>query len=85
MTAHILVAAHPFVATTNAAGEFTIDGVPPGTYTIRMWHEGVRLERVIPSLQRYEWEAPYESTQQVVVTANSESIVNFVMELRKPA
>lgn len=85
MTAHILVAAHPYVATTNAAGEFVIDGVPPGTYPIRMWHEGVRLERVIPSLQRYEWEAPYESTRQVVVTANGESIVTFVMELRKPA
>jgi plastocyanin len=85
MTAHILVTTHPYVATTNRAGEFVIDHVPVGTYAIKMWHEGVRITQVIPSLQRYEWEAPYESTQQVVVTVNEDAIVKFALELRKPA
>jgi plastocyanin len=84
MTAHILVAAHPYVATTNDAGEFVIDRVPAGTYPIRMWHEGVRLKQIIPSLQRYEWEEPYESMQQITVTPDGETVVNFAMELRKP-
>ena len=84
MTAHILVASHAYVATTNDAGEFIIDRVPVGTYPIKMWHEGVQLRRIIPSLQRYEWEEPYESTQEVVVTANGETLVNFTIELRKP-
>lgn len=84
MTAHILVAAHPYVATTNDAGEFVIDRVPVGTYPIRMWHEGVHLKQIIPSLQRYEWEEPYESMQKVTVTPNGETVVNFAMELRKP-
>ncbi len=82
MTAYLLVADHPFVATTNDNGEFVIDHVPPGTYPIRMWHEGVRLTRVIPSLQQYEYESPYETTQQVTVPARGEVVVNFELELR---
>jgi len=82
MTAYILVANHPFVATTGDRGEFVIDDVPAGTHPIKLWHEGVRLSRVIPSLQVYEYEEPYESTQQVVVPANGEAVVNFSLELR---
>jgi hypothetical protein len=54
-----LAANHPFVA-TSGDGEFIIDDVPAGTYPIRMWHEGVQLSRVIPSLQLFEHEEPYE-------------------------
>lgn len=82
MTAHILVAAHPYVATTNASGEFVIDHVPAGTYPIKMWHEGIRLTRIIPSLQQFEFEAPYETAQEVVVPENGEAVVNFSLELR---
>jgi hypothetical protein len=83
MTAYILVAGHPFVATTGDNGEFVISGVPAGTYPIKMWHEGVRLTRIIPSLQQYEYEDPYEMTQQVVVPPSGEAVVNFSLELRK--
>ena len=82
MTAYILVANHPYVATSGENGEFVIDDVPPGTYPIKMWHEGVRLSRVIPSLQIFEYEEPYESTQQVTVPSNGEAVVNFPLELR---
>lgn len=83
MSAYILVAGHPYVATTDSDGGFLIENVPAGTYPIKMWHEGVRLTRVIPSLQQYEYEAPYELTQEVVVPANGEAVVNFALELRK--
>ena len=82
MTAYILVANHPYVATSGETGEFVINDVPPGTYPIKMWHEGVQLSRVIPSLQVYEYEQPYESSEQVVVPANGEAVVNFSFELR---
>ena len=85
MTAYILVAGHPFVATTNGSGEFLIDNVPAGTYQLRMWHEGVRLTRMIPSLQQYEYEAPYEATQTVNVPADGEAVVNFSLALRPSA
>ena len=40
MSAFILVFAHRFFAVTDAAGRYEIAGVPPGTYTLRVWHEG---------------------------------------------
>lgn len=39
MNAFIQVNRHPFHAVTDAAGRFKIDGVPPGTYTLHVWHE----------------------------------------------
>ena len=48
MTAYLGVLANPFFAVTDAAGQFTIDRVPAGEYTLRAWHErfGTREERV---------------------------------------
>ncbi|MGE4055662.1 MAG: hypothetical protein AB7F99_12760, partial [Vicinamibacterales bacterium] len=63
-------------------GSFVIDGVPPGSYRIRMWHEGVRLTNVFPSLQRYEYEPPYEIAQEVIVPEEGDAEVNFDLELR---
>lgn len=82
MNGYVFVANHPFVSVTDADGQFVIDGVPAGTYKIKMWHEGVRMTRNIKTLQRYEYEAPYEITQEVTVPANGEAVVNFDMALR---
>ena len=37
--AYLAVFDHPYYAVTNADGSFSIDGVPPGTYTLASWHE----------------------------------------------
>ena len=68
---------------TDDNGEFEIKNVPPGTYTIKMWHEGVTLKQIYKNLQLYQYEDPYEMTQQVTVAADGEAAVNFDMELRK--
>ncbi len=39
MRAYLAVSAHPFFAVTGADGAFTLNGVPPGTYTIEAVHE----------------------------------------------
>jgi len=39
MSAWIVVAGHPYQAVTGEAGRFTMSGVPPGTYTLEVWHE----------------------------------------------
>lgn len=39
MSAYILVFGHPFFAITRAGGEYAIPGVPPGSYTLRVWSE----------------------------------------------
>lgn len=39
MSAYVVVADSPFVAVTDENGAFSIDGVPPGSYTVTVWHE----------------------------------------------
>ncbi len=35
----IAVVDHPYNAITDAAGSFVLENVPPGTYTLEIWHE----------------------------------------------
>ena len=39
MRGWVVVAEHPFYAVTDAGGEFALTGLPPGRYTVRVWHE----------------------------------------------
>ncbi|MBZ5623030.1 MAG: carboxypeptidase regulatory-like domain-containing protein [Acidobacteriia bacterium] len=39
MRAYIGVVSHPFFAVTGDDGTFTLKGLPPGTYTVEVWHE----------------------------------------------
>ena len=41
MSAFILVFGHPFFAVTDDEGQYRIDDVPPGTYNVIAWNEGV--------------------------------------------
>lgn len=39
MSAYLVPVTHPYVAVTDAKGEFEIGQVPHGSYTIVAWHE----------------------------------------------
>ena len=39
MKAHLLVQPHRYMAKTDAAGRFSIAGLPPGEWTFRLWQE----------------------------------------------
>ncbi|MSO83127.1 MAG: carboxypeptidase regulatory-like domain-containing protein [Acidobacteria bacterium] len=39
MNAYANVVPHPFFAVTREDGRFEIKGLPPGSYTIEVWHE----------------------------------------------
>ena len=39
MTAYVGVVSHPYFAVSNQLGTVTIANVPPGTYSIKAWHE----------------------------------------------
>jgi plastocyanin len=41
MRAWVVVAEHPFYAITNDQGEFMLDNVSPGEYTLQLWHESL--------------------------------------------
>ena len=44
MNAFILVFSHPFFSLTDTDGRYRIDNVPPGTYNLIAWNEGVSSE-----------------------------------------
>jgi hypothetical protein len=39
MSAYILVTDHPYAATTDEKGTFTLGEIPAGKYTLKAWHE----------------------------------------------
>jgi len=39
MRGWVVVAEHPFYALTNEQGEFALENVPQGKYTLQVWHE----------------------------------------------
>lgn len=45
MSGWIVVARHPYYAVTGKDGAFRLEGVPPGTYTIEIWHEKLGKQR----------------------------------------
>jgi plastocyanin len=44
MNAWILVFAHRYFDVADEDGRYRIEGIPPGTYTVRVWHEAVAAE-----------------------------------------
>jgi hypothetical protein len=47
-TAYIAVFDHPYYAITAPNGSYSIDGVPPGKYTLVVWHErAAKVERPV--------------------------------------
>ncbi len=42
MSAYVIVSPTPYFAMTNKDGEFKIDNVPDGAYTVTAWHEGAK-------------------------------------------
>ena len=39
MRTHVAVMTHPYFAATGESGQFTIEGLPAGTYEVEAWHE----------------------------------------------
>jgi hypothetical protein len=78
MNSYVMVAGHPYYAISDADGKFVIDQIPTGTYSLLMWHEGIKVtNRTMENgkVKSYSFEEPYESRQQVSVTANAETPV----------
>ena len=45
MRAHLIVVQNPYVAVTDQQGAYVIDDIPPGSYTINVWHDWFGLQK----------------------------------------
>jgi len=42
MSAYIVILKNPYFSLTGPKGDFTISNIPPGTYTVKTWHEKLK-------------------------------------------
>jgi len=50
MNSYAGVVDHPYFAVTDANGDFSMDNVPPGEYTVEVWHEKFGTQEMSVSL-----------------------------------
>jgi hypothetical protein len=65
MSTWVGVLDHPFYAVTDAAGRFEIKNLPPGTYALGIWHEGLR---------------PKDQKNEVEMIVKANQVVDFLLE-----
>lgn len=71
MSAHVWTFSHPYFAVTDEQGRFTLKDVPPGTYTLRVWHEGWKRREagsVVTVPVVVEWPLTVEGGKQAELT-----------------
>jgi len=75
MSGYIFVMEHPYIAITDEKGAFSIEGVPPGKYKLKFWHEGWKVAPVLdPKTQKpvaYGYSVPVETVGEVDVKAGA--------------
>ncbi len=85
MSAYIVRADNPYFVLTDARGKFKLTDVPPGTYKLTMWHEGVRVVKTLEengTVSKYYYEDPYMTTKELTVAANGTASVDFQFAVR---
>ena len=66
---------HPYFGKTDDEGRFQLAAVPPGQYTLRLWHEGWRMGGRRAGRPRYS--SPVELSRSVAVSTQQETAVDF--------
>ena len=56
MQAFIRVDPHPYHAVSDAGGSFRIDNIPPGNYTLEVWHEALGSQQMPVRIESGETE-----------------------------
>jgi hypothetical protein len=79
MAAWILVHDSPYYAVTDEHGSFRIDGIPPGSYKVTMWHEGYRA-RGLDKDGRPLYEEPHRITRDVTIAPRATATVDFELK-----
>ncbi|MGI8907106.1 MAG: hypothetical protein ACR2IE_11515 [Candidatus Sumerlaeaceae bacterium] len=74
---------HPYYSMTNAAGVFRIRHVPPGSYTLSLWHPTIDPEPVAKNgvIIDYNFNKPIKFDLKILVRREQELPVEFVLPL----
>ncbi len=79
MSGWLVVHDSPYHAVTDEHGAYRVDGLPPGTYRVTMWHEGFRAKGRDRDGRRV-YEAPHTITKETTIAPNGAATLDF--ELR---
>lgn len=79
MTAWMIVHDSPYYAVTDERGAFRIDGIPPGSYKVTMWHEGFR-PKGLDKDGRPLHDEPRTITRDVTVAPRATATVDFELK-----
>jgi plastocyanin len=88
MSAVVRVMTTPYYATTDAEGNYTIDGVPPGEYEFSVWYESAGAEQLKELQRRITISSTSARLEPVTVQAAPSLVVNhknkYGLEYEKP-
>ena len=79
MAAWMIVHDSPYFAVTDDKGAFRIDGIPPGSYKVTMWHEGFR-PKGLDKDGRPLYDAPHTITRDVTIPAKGTVTLDFELK-----
>jgi plastocyanin len=79
MSAWMIVHDSPYYAVTDERGAFRIDGVPPGSYKVTMWHEGFR-PKGLDKDGRPLYDEPRTVTKDVTIAPGATATVDFELK-----
>ena len=69
----------PYVTVTDDRGAFRLDGVPPGTWKVTMWHEGFRPKGVDKD-GRPLYDDPRTVTKEISVSPKGAATLDFELK-----
>jgi plastocyanin len=79
MFAWMIVHDSPYVAVTDDKGAFRIDGIPPGSYKVTMWHEGFQA-RGVDKDGRPQFDEPRTVTKEITIAPKGSATVEFELK-----
>jgi Carboxypeptidase regulatory-like domain len=79
MAAWMIVHDSPYYAVTDDKGAFRIEGIPPGSYKVTMWHEGFR-PKGLDKDGRPLYDEPQTITRDVTIPANGTATLEFELK-----
>lgn len=85
MNSMIHAVSNPYFAITDAKGKFEIKDVPPGTYTMKVWHESLFEKPSVKGglIAGYEYGKPWTMTKKIEIKAGAATTVECTRPLEK--